>query len=334
MTLIELLVVIAVIGILLSIGVGAWVTFRAGANRKRAFSSFMNICRQARVFALEAGVESRVIITRPANPKDSHSFRAEGLRLLGFWHFEVPLDSGPESAKADQFTGFAERQLGSEGGQAVTNGFHGGAIYFHKGGSVSIPAECGRLPQGGQISFCLYPERVERQQVLLERGKDFKLTLTAEKHLIARVGTTELSTEPYKLPCGQWSRVALGFDSQKIDILVNNVSRAHTPSDQEIELPGAKDFHLPIVFGVGEWSYYGGLDELAVHAKVRGNEHVFSENIWFEPGVEEIHFDKSGMLDRRFHSGPARIGIRSLKPDGGENTRWITIRITGEIRED
>jgi len=336
LTLVELMVVIAIITVLMGVGVGVWASFRGGSARDRAYRSLVIGCRRAKVFAIEEGVPSRLTIFRPRNR--AHGLQASGMRLVGYWHLESSSDPGRPDGP-DPLEGFAGRKLEQAGGvffdeKGVVSGHRGTGIYFKDGGSIVLPTDSMRLPGGGRISFYIRPEIVEQKQNLLTRGRELEMTLANDGKLEAQVGSVIISSEGFRLAPGRWSQVALEYGPNAVTISVDGVVRARNAPDEEIEMPDRKELDLPLEMGGGEWRIYGTVDEIAVHRAVR-------EGMVFLPGgmrilgdAEEVRFEGGGMLDRRFHNGPVRLGLSAPKEEGKTSVRWVTIDLMGNIREE
>lgn len=334
LTLTELLVVIAILGMLMAIGAGVWISFRGGSARKRAYRMLAGACRRARVFSLEESAPSRLILQRPK--KGPHSFHAEGLRLVGFWHLEGSTDAAG-AAGPDPLVGFAGRELAQSGGSVHPDGFRGTCLEFaEKGGSLNLPTDSLRLPRGGQFGCYLYPTADGRgkKQRILTRGKDLELVITMQGELEARVGSALLTTTGYRLPLDRWSRVALFYSPEEVTISVDGVVRARNDPKEPIEMPEEEELDLPLEMGSGEWVLYGRVDEIAVHRAVREHPFRLADGVKLECQVDRVHFDSAGMLDRRYHNGPVRLGVWAPKEGGVIEKRWLTIGLTGEIREE
>jgi hypothetical protein len=331
-----MLVVVTIVSMLLAVGVGVWIVFRSGARRKSAYLAIVSACRRARVFSVEESAPSRLVLLPPEGGR--YGFRAEGLRLVGFWHLESSRDPGKPGG-VDPLMGFAGRVLAENGGSfhsggGPVDGYRGSGLLFERGGSIVLPEDSSGLPRGGSFSLWWLPERMELKQHLLCRGKELALTMVPGGGLEATVGTTMLSTGRYRLPYGRWSRVALHFSKEEVVISVNDVVRARTAPGEEIEMPSEKERGLPLEMGAGEWLIFGTVDEIAVHRAVHEQEVRMSPGFKLESSTDQIRFDAAGRLDRRFHAGPVRVGVTSPEEGGSSETRWMTVTLMGEIREE
>ncbi len=321
-------------GMLMAIGAGVWISFRGGSARKRAYRMLAGACRRARVFSLEESAPSRLILQRPQ--KGPHSFHAEGLRLVGFWHLEGSTDPAKHGAN-DHLVGFASRELAQSGGTVHPDGFRGTCLEFPDGGGgITLPADSLRLPRGGQFSCYLYPtaDGRDKKQRILTRGKDLEFVITMQGELEARAGSVLVTTTGYRLPLDRWSRVALFYSPEVVTISVDGVARARSDPREPIEMPDEEELDLPLEMGSGEWVLYGRVDEIAVHRAVREQAFRLADGVKLESRVDRVHFDSAGMLDRRYHNGPVRLGVSAPKEGGVTEKRWLTIGITGEVREE
>jgi hypothetical protein len=333
---VELLVVISVMGMLMAIGVGVWLAFRSSSKRRGAFQSLMAACRRARVFALEEAAGGRLVLECPA--RGPHGFRAEGLRLVGFWQLESSADPGSPGGM-DPLLGFAGRRLEESGAVYHTadgpvDGHRGTGLYFPNGGTVSLPVEGLRLPGGGRFSCSLMPTVSGRKQVVVSRGRELSLVITPQMELEARAGSALVTTPGFRLPLGRWSKVSLSWSPEEVVVSVDDVPRGRTLPDERVDLPAEKELELPLEMGGGELPLFGYLDEIAVHRAVRERQTLLPAPLVLDCQVGEIRFDAAGGLDRSFHSGPVRIGLREAGDADGAEVRWLRITLMGEIGED
>jgi type II secretory pathway pseudopilin PulG len=338
-TLVELLVVISIIGALMAIGAGVWIKFRAASTGQEAYARLAALARRARVFALEESTDSRLVLD-----VKKRAFYAEGLRLVGMWHLEGATDSRRPWLEA----GFAGRELTVAGGfyqdpdrsNAPVRGYRGGAVRFNGPGCLIMADEAFVFPAGGELSCYLYPENdsaaTGQRQLLWSRGKELEVLINAAGELSARSGSVSLTTEGYRLPALRWSQVAFFFSPAELRLAVDGVVRGRTsPGD----LPGKKEEQLPLVFGddrTAGFPFVGTVDEPALRRVAREAEYQLPGQIEVVSPVGAVRFDAAGMLDRRYHAGPVRIGIKRLdnSAPGGSVTRWIGIALDGEIREE
>lgn len=110
-TIMELLVVIMVLGLLFGIGIGALSSLDLG--KRAARGSLLNVIRAARTSAVARGATSRVRFDVKAS-----SVHAEGIAVLGTWHFE----RDPTGA------GLYEGE--NKGGKLIADGYIGRALSF------------------------------------------------------------------------------------------------------------------------------------------------------------------------------------------------------------
>jgi len=338
-TLVELLVVISIMGLLMGIGAGVWIKFRSASTGQEAYARLAALARRARVFALEESTGSRLILD-----VKRRSFYAEGLRLVGMWHLEGPTDSRRPWVEA----GFAGRGLTVAGGfyQDKDNnnqpvyGYRGGGVRFKGSGCLIMDDAAFAFPAGGELSCYLLPEKdsaaTGTRQLLFSRGRELQLLINADGELEAKSGAASLTTAGYRLPALRWSQVAFFFSPEEVRVTVDGVVRGRiSPGD----LPGKKEDHLPLAFGDDSTSgfpFVGTVDEPSLRRVARETEYRLPGQVELVSPVGAIHFDAAGMLDRRYHGGPIRIGIkrRESSAPGGSLTRWITVALDGEIREN
>jgi hypothetical protein len=319
----------------MGIGVGVWLRFREGSAAQEAYGRLAAMARRARVFALEEAAGSRMVLD-----VKNRSFHAQGLRLLGLWH----LEGTDDPARAG--VGFAGRTLDISGGllrdpntKEPIMGYRGGGVLLPGAGSLRMDDEAFVFPAGGELSCYLRPEldsaSANRRQNIFSRGKELLLFINISGELEARSGSVSFSTG-YRLPLMRWSLVTFAFGPEELSVAVDGVVRGRiSPGD----LPAKKEESLPLMLGAndaGAFPFYGTVDEPAIRRVVREAAHRLPENLALESPVSEVRFDAAGMLDRRYHAGPVRMGIRRPQTDapGGFVTRWVTVTLSGEIREE
>jgi hypothetical protein len=199
---------------------------------------------------------------------------------------------------------------------------------------VNLPWEDLELPRGGQLACYLRPEALDRRQVVFSRGRDLELAIIPPGTLEARVGADLLATAGYRLSPGRWTQLALFYAPEGARIEVDGAVRARTAPGARPDMPEEKDLDQPVVMGAGEGLLSGALDEISVHRAVREAEIVLPAGARLESAGAEIRFDASGMLDRRFHNGPARVGLSMPGQAGGREVRWLVISMMGEVGEE
>jgi len=335
-TLIELVVVIALMSLMLAVGVGVWIRFRQNSTGQEAHARLAAMARRARVFALEESAESRMILD-----VKNRSFRAEGLRLLGMWQMEGASD---QRNKPGLEVGFAGRELSAVGaiyrtaaGRPV-DGYRGGGVFLTEASSLFMTDPAFVFPAGGELSCYLRPERDSkvsgRRQSIFTRGKELQFFINIQGELEARSGSATFSTG-HRLAVGRWSHVKFSFGPAELSVAVDGVVRGRlSPGD----LPSRKEDGLPIVLGgdgEGQFPFVGTVDEPAIRRMVREEPYTLPGHIELVAPTPEVRFAPDGMLDRRYHAGPVRMGVRL--PDesapGGAVTRWVTVTMNGEVRE-
>jgi len=140
----------------------------------------------------------------------------------------------------------------------------------------------------------------------------------------------------YRLPVRRWSQVSLFFSAEEVTIAVNGVVRGRSDPKEPVELPSGKEQDLPLEMGSGGFAFYGRVDEIALRRAVRERPFVLTAGMELACPVDQIRFDPAGMLDRRYHAGPVKVGISAPDPDDRSKTvtRGLTVALTGEIREE
>jgi hypothetical protein len=195
------------------------------------------------------------------------------------------------------------------------------------------------FPAGGELSCYLLPTldsaAANRRQNIFSRGKELLLYINISGELEARAGSASFSTG-YRLPLERWSLVTFAFGPEELTVAVDGVVRGRiSPGD----LPAKKEETQPLTLGAndaGAFPFSGTVDEPAIRRVVRETAYRLPESLGLESPAAEVRFDAAGMLDRRYHAAPVKMGIK--RPDssapGGSVTRWVTVSLSGEIREE
>lgn len=155
-------------------------------------------------------------------------------------------------------------------------------------------------------------------------------------------GIYRVETYPGAFEPGRWTKVAMTYNGQKIEIRVNGVPhRAMAPlvGGETLSCPPRLERRLgsPLYVSHPDRSFMGIIDEVrigAIHTPERATYALPGEVIFLLPGdpmgdkrTVRVHFDAEGRLDRFYHSGPVEIVLVDAKGFGPED------RIKREIAE-
>ncbi len=327
--------VMAIMALLMAIGAGVWIKFRRNSSGQEAYARLAAMTRRARVFALEESAGARLVLD-----VKGRSFHAEGLRLLGMWNLEGQTDPRRPGVEV----GFAGREMLSAGGLYANGkepvaGYRGGGVYLNGQASLVMADEAFVFPEGGELSCFVRPERdsaaTNTRQTLFSRGVELQFFINVSGLLEVRSGSASFITG-HRLPVGRWSHVAFLFRPEELVVTVDGVVRGRM---QPGDLPAGKEQHLPLVLGAnerGEFGLVGTVDEPAIRRLAVEPAYTLPSHLDLVSPVPAVCFDAAGMLDRRHHAAPVKMGIKRLDPDvaGGSVTRWVSVAMDGEIREE
>jgi prepilin-type N-terminal cleavage/methylation domain-containing protein len=317
-TLIELLLVISLVGLVLGLGLGAFT--RVDLGDRIAPGLVHNVIRSARNWAVARQAPARVRIDAASN-----SIRAEGLRVIGTWHFESLPVSGAFGLAGSDFAGVL-----------ADDGYQGRALSFDGDGSrVDIPVQLDPaydLADGFVVACALKP-RAQRGGAVLSIGDAVGLDTTSkgglagwfvsgfrdEQGRLQRGGRIPIEAPPGVLSPARWSRVELAYDRRALRLAVDGVLVAQVEENQPVwRIEG------PLSLSPGRTTWPGALDSLVISAVVAEDASVLPKSVTFAPGAPpEIVFDAGGGLDRRVHREPVRFALQF------EDGRSLPITVNG-----
>ena len=307
MTLVELLLVMGLIALLLGFGVGAIAGLDLGSIG--AGSLVRSTLRSANNWATARQAPSRVRID-PATGR----IVAEGLAVVGTWHFETEPPKGA--------FGLDGRLLGAE---LVNDGFIGRALRLasdNQGAAYEIPVHTDpafALGTGFQIQVALRPEG-SRRGTLLKLGGSIKVEATdkfglkvtvatqrwdEETGALVDAGKAVLTTANSILEPDQWNRVLISYDRSRFSAAVEGIEVAWVAEEGFVAPLGSA-----LIVGGGQRPWSGSIDSLVISA-VGAQEEVFLPGgAYFPAGTpKEIVFAAGGGLDRSVHAAPLEIAI-------------------------
>jgi len=324
--LIELLMVMAILALVLGAGLGSLSGLNPG--QRAAVGLVQNVVRSAHNSAIARGAPARVRIDR-----EQGTLVAEGMEVIGTWHFE-DLDLEGAEDLSGIFLGM-EPELSEEGWLGRSLEFDG----VPRGAAVEIPIQddpAFDLGQGFAIDVALRPTALEAAQLLEVTGA-FVAELTAGGGLRARIhrrsvdelgslrrgtGVTVTSATGV-LVVDRWNQVRFLHDHRALRILVDGIEVASAPADFDVWRTEG-----PLLIGGGSQPIPGRLDELAL-AVVSGSEQsALPEGVSFTARTPAaIEFAAGGALDPTVHRSGLEIGLEF--PDGG--TRTVRVGLYGTV---
>jgi len=311
----------SLISVVIGIGLGMFAHVRPG--ERVAISVVENLLRSARNSAVARNAIARVRIDREAG-----ALTAEGMHVIGTWHFEEEPVRG-----AFELDGAS---LGFDGSALVEDGFQGMALSFvgHPSGvKVEIPVHndpAYDFTRGFAVDFAL---RIEPKASgrLITIGKSVYLETSSTGALRAYFVPTIVDENGAKRPAGKawiespagvlaadrWSKVRLVYDLREFQLLVDGVVVTSAQYDAPVwEIDDA------LVLGGGQRAYQGTIDNLVIEAVGVTDEETLPDDAEFEESVpQEIVFAAGGALERALHAGALEFSIRY--EDGRKHTFHI-----------
>lgn len=309
MTLIELLLVIALAALVLGMGLGSIASLDVGG--RTALGLVQTTLRSANDWAVARRAPARVRIDRAAG-----TITAEGLDVIGTWHFESDPPKGAFGLDGDLV-----------GAELVADGFLGRAVSFRGMGSnahVQIPVQRESsydLRQGFQIQLAIRPEKDGSGAVLKighALGIDVGRHLDVEAWFAAvretetgervSAGKARARTEEGALRLGEWNRVLVSYDRSRLAVFVEGLPAAAIEESAEVApVDGA------LILGGGERPWQGALDSLVISAVASEETVELPKTCAFSKETPaSIAFAAGGGLDRSVHTEPVKLALEFL----------------------
>lgn len=262
----------------------------------------------------------------------SGAMAAEGLMVVGTWHFE----SMPPRGAFDLNGELLGANLVDDGFVGKALGLRGTPPYSAYEITVSNdPAFA--LQSGFQFQFVLRAEGPSRG-TLLQLGDALKIEATRNLGLkvsmsterfdektgeIKPAGKASLETPGGVLAIGEWRRVLVTYDRSALNIFVEGVREATLAEEGSVARTKSK-----LVLGGGQRPWSGSMDSLVVSAVGAQENVVLPEGVWFVDGTpKEIVFAADGGLDRALFKNPVSFEIEYA--DGRRET--IRINMYGTV---
>jgi len=305
-TLIELVFTMGLIALLLGIGLGAVASLDLGAHA--AVGLVQNTLRQANNWAVARRAPARVRID-PAQG----TIRAEGLDVIGTWHFEKMPPRGAFGLDGNVF-----------GAELVDDGYIGKALTFRgmpAGARYEVDVRddpAYNLTTGFQVHCALRPEKVA-QGLVLRLGDALGIDVTSGLGLRAFFGAQRydelgnprpaskpsLSTPDGVLRPDRWNRVIVSYDRSELIVLVEGIVVARLPEEADVIAVDG-----PLVLGGGSRPWAGSIDSLVISAVGEEDAVQLPEGSSFAAdSPREIAFAAGGGLDRSIHAEPVALYV-------------------------
>ncbi|HIG11139.1 MAG TPA: prepilin-type N-terminal cleavage/methylation domain-containing protein [Planctomycetes bacterium] len=307
MTLIELLMVMGLMALLLGTGLGVIASLDYGTYG--ATGLVRSSLRSANQWAMARQAPARVRLDI-----ETGRIAAEGLAVVGTWHFEKEPPKGALGLDGEL-----------SGADFVAGGFLGKALELDSGvpdGSYIVPVHTDPafdLQGGFQIQIMLLPTGAQGGTVL-RLDRSVKIEVTRQRGLVVTVSTQRFDEETGKevsagdarlaTPAGvlradQWNRVLVTYDRTRFAALVAGVEVAFLLEEGEV---------LPVkgsmVLGGGQRPWSGLVDNLVISAVGAQDEVFLPLGVSFPKGTPgEILFRAGGGLDRFSHKQPVELEV-------------------------
>jgi hypothetical protein len=297
----------SIMALLLGIGLGIFARLNLGD--RVAASLVENVIRSAHNWSVARRAPARVTIDAKTG-----TIRAEGLAVIGTWHFEEEPIQG-----AFGLDGMMS------GGRIVEDGFQGRALSFvgePERSRVEIPVQHDPsydLRPGFALRCALRVEPGRGGGAVLKIGESLGLEVSEqdsvqgwitsesrdEQGAVQRGGKVPVETPPFALLPGRWCEVEFRYDRRHLELFVDQtlVARvAETVSVWKIE--------GPLVISPGTRPFQGAIDNLVIAAVASEEETHLPKNVAFAAGVpREIVFAPGGELDRFAHREPLTVAL-------------------------
>ncbi len=325
MTLIELLIVMGIVAVILGAGLGALAGIDTGSAPAMAVVN--SSLRSANNWAVARRAPARIAFDSEAN-----TIHAEGLAVIGTWHFETNPPRGAFALNGSY-----------QGVETIDDGYLGKALDLEgaeEGGIYSVPVHASPtydISSGFQIAFAAKPVGTGTARVLA-LGETLAVELTSNGAVKAWFqgerreanatatpsGKVLAETSPGLLRVGSWSRILVSYDRRELAIFVEGVPAARTSDEAYVmKITG------PLVVGAPRRQWPGRIDSLVISAVAADEVIELPEGVSFaETAPKQVVFAAGGGLDRRAHAGPVRFALDFADGTSGQ----IEIGVYGTVQ--
>jgi prepilin-type N-terminal cleavage/methylation domain-containing protein len=309
-TLVEVLLVIALIAVILGLGLGAFA--RLDLGDRVAVAIVQDALRSAQNFAVGRAAPPRVRFD-----VESGAMRAEGMQVVGTWHFEDESLRGAFGLDGSLY-----------GGRIVDDGFQGKALSF-VGEPSRSKAEFAvqfdpawDLRDGFSLRVALRPHGGTGRLTggaVLALGESAGLETTEsgavrawiaagvadENGEVRRGGRIPIETYPLALVDGRWSVVEVQYDRRQLRLWIDGALAAEVA-----EVAPVWNLDGPIVISPATRPWAGAVDSLVVSCIAAREESRLPGGVAFaKDSPTEILFAPGGGLDRGVHREPVRLAL-------------------------
>lgn len=315
LTLLELLIVMGVLALLFGMGAGTLASLNPG--ERAAVGLVQDVLRSAHNSAISRMAPARVRID-----PEGGTLVAEGLEVVGTWHFEDADLTGAEGLQGvyygmeagvspDGYLGAAlDLRDAPRGGEVQFDIQSDPAFGLRDGFAIDLALKLGEGAGGGRLL-----EVTDCVEVELESGgglemRIYRRTTESSTGRERRGVGLSLATELGVLREGRWSQVRFSYDRRAARILVDGVEVARQPGDFEVW-----KLEHPLRLGGGATPVLCVIDELVVSVVAASQEHVVPGDVRLAKDAPRlVQFVAGGSLDPTVHLGPVELGLEF--PDG------------------
>jgi hypothetical protein len=261
-----------------------------------------------------------------------NSMSAEGLMVVGTWHFESTPPKGAFGLDGELHDarlvsdGFVGKALGLAGTPSNAS---------YKISVADDPAFA--LGDGFQIQMVLRPEGGgagaivtlgDTLKIEATRGLGLKVSIAVDRfdeatQRTVSAGKAFVATEEGALTEGRWNRVLVSYDREHLSIYVEGV-----PVARLIETGHLESQKATLVLGGGYRPWSGSLDNLVVSAVGAQERLTLPEGVIFgENTPKQVVFAADGGLDRSLYSKP--VVFELLYDDGRRES--VRVNLYGTV---
>jgi len=318
-TLLELIFVLTILAALATLTLSGYLAWKRKALLSSCLSEISLRLREARNFAVQAGISSVTYVNAPENTVRSFSFRP-ALRM-DFDH------------------GFSARE--ASWGVKLKEGRVGKGILLDGSSAFALP-DAGRFiaPEGFAITLFVLPLRLPKEDqswYLLKGGEDFAISIMADGALKLKMGKWEGRTRSLIIVPGKWQEI--GFSCRFVCGASLSLTWEGIPL--KLYVPIGKASHevvqgcrasLPRA-GLSVGPLEGLVDEVVLYIVLASKAYNVPGEFFILGSSQTIHFAPSGCLDPVYHEKPSEILIApSYYLEREETGRTLPFRSTRKVK--
>lgn len=315
-TLIELIVVVGIIGIILSMGALFWRQSRLMYALQATANQIKSAASEARATALEQNRETVLRVDA-----EEHTVELIEPFVTAGWEFDRT-DREDRAIVGSRGEQLRVRPSGTQDIEAV-RGRYGQGIQL--AGSAHLegdPMSYQSPLQGLDISMEFSSPDPEAEQLLVHHGEQFRMGMTEQGHLAARVGPmTVISENP--LAADTWYSARMRYMKNQLHLFINDERVAQTAENNENTFQFQRTDE-PLIVG-GQVAPGTIIERLYIASLIPEILHEIPQQISVVETVETIFFP----------DGTARAtGPVLLHDPGGSRGRRVSILPSGFVEQE